>query len=175
MDCYATNFIMDQTKLVDYSDSSSDEDNFSEIPEKNLDLTETNGNQNYSVNVNLVKKIAVVSPIQQREQGNAANVSGHNSHIDSSDDQELDELEDLEINTQSPISVHSNYDIIEIPSSPVESPNIIDVSSESDTTIPYVNPLEEENDPYLEFDEVFSIKSCTTGNKNHNIFLHESL
>ena len=69
---------MDQTKLVDYSDSSSDEENFSEIPGKNLDLTQSNGDQNYSVNVNLVKKIAVVPPIQQ---GNAASVTGHSGQF----------------------------------------------------------------------------------------------
>ena len=55
----------------------------------------------------------------------------------------------------------------------MESPDILDVSSDSDT-ISYVNPLEEDqiqDDPFLEFDDVFSNKSCTSGNKNYTIFL----
>ena len=149
---------MDNLKLVDYTDSSSEDEN--------LDLKPDIEDIEFGVNVETkIKKIAVVSPLQQISANKQRGVINTPPHENPE--------EDIQINTQSPNSVHSNYDIIEIGSSPVESPNIIDVSSDSDT-ISYVNPLEEDqiqDDPFLEFDDVFSNKSCTSGNKNYTIFL----
>lgn len=144
---------MEQIKIVDYSDSSSEEDNLSEIYGGNLDLTE-NGKFGQNVESN-AKRIAVVSPITYNHEDNVNN--------------QLPEADEIIINTQSPNSVHSNYEIIEIASSPVESPQIIDLSSESNTTLPFPSPLQED-DPFLEFDEVFSNRSCTSGKKNSTNF-----
>ena len=148
---------MDNLELVDYTDSSSEDEN--------LDLKPDIEDIEFGVNVETkIKKIAVVSLYQQisaNQQRGVINTPHENPE------------EEIQINTQSPNSLHSNYDIIEISSSPVESPDIIDVSSDSDT-ISYVNPLEEDqiqDDPFLEFDDVFSNKSCTSGNKNYTIFL----
>ena len=144
---------MEELKFVDYTDSSSED----EILDSKYDI----GDKEFSVNVNSnLKKIAVVSPLQQNapvEQMETINIP----------QEEINEEEEIIINTQSAASVHSNYDIIEINSSPVESPNIINVSSDSDT-IPYHNrPIQQddiEDDPFLQFDDVFSNKSCTSGN-----------
>ena len=118
---------MEELKLVDYSDSSSED----EILDSNYDI----GDKEFSVNLDSnLKKIAVVSPLQQNapvEQMEAINFP----------QEDINQEEEIIINTQSPASVHSNYDIIEINSSPVESPNIINVSSDSDT-ISYHNHLQ---------------------------------
>ena len=127
------------------------------------------GDKKLSVNVNSnLKKIAVVSPLQQ-------NATVEQIQQINNPPEEINEEEEIIINTQSPTSVHSNYDIIEITSSPVESPHIINVSSDSDTISSDNNPIEQdhiEDDPFLQFDDVFSNKSCTSGNKNHTIFTH---
>ena len=150
---------MEELKLVDYSDSSSED----EILDSNYDI----GDKEFSVNLDSnLKKIAVVSPLQQNapvEQMEAINFP----------QEDINQEEEIIINTQSPASVHSNYDIIEINSSPVESPNIINVSSDSDTISYHNHPQDDiEDDLFLQFDEVFSNKSCTSGNKNHTIFKH---
>ena len=118
---------MDGLKLVDYTDSSSED----EILDSKYDI----GDKELSVNVNSnLKKIAVASPLRQ------------NSTVEQIDPinnppEEINEEEEILINTESPNSVHSNYDIIEINSFQVESPHIINVSSNSDT-ISHDNPLE---------------------------------
>ena len=88
-----------------------------------------------------------------------------------------------DLNTEHPTENHThsdnlqpgNFSPIEITSSPIPSEiddfEVIQVSSDSDATLLYDMPDDFGPDPYLEFDEVFSIKSCTSGNKNLTFFL----
>ena len=90
---------MDNLKLIDYTDSSSEDEN--------LDLKPDIEDIEFGVNVETkIKKIAVVSPLQQisaNQQRGVINTPPHENPE-----------EEIQINTQSPNSVHSNYDIIEI-------------------------------------------------------------
>ena len=167
---------MGEPKLVDYSDSSSEEE--SEIGHfgQNLDSSDqkefVNIGSEISFNTERIKKVAVVQPTVQ------SNAESPYTRIDQNvGSEDLNTEHATENHTHSDNLQPGNFSPIEITSSPIPSEiddfEVIQVSSDSDSdaTLLYDMPDDFGPDPYLEFDEVFSIKSCTSGNKNLTFFL----
>ena len=167
---------MGEPKLVDYSDSSSEEESDIGHFGQNLDSSDQkefgNIGSEISFNTERIKKVAVVQPTVQ---SNAESpYTGIDQNVGSED---LNTEHPTENDTHSDNLQPGNFSPIEITSFPIPSEiddfEVIQVSSDSDSdaTLLYDMPDDFGPDPYLEFDEVFSIKSCTSGNKNLTFFL----